>query len=663
MAKLDDSSIRTIMLLAADAVEKAKSGHPGMPMGDAAMAYTLWSKFHKHNPSNPKWQNRDRFVLSAGHGSTLLYSLLHLTGYDITMDDLKSFRQWDSKTPGHPEYCLKDGIEMTTGPLGQGFATGVGMAMAERYLAGMFNKPGFKVVDYNIYGIVSDGDLMEGVSYEAASVAGHLGLGKIVYLYSDNHITIEGSTELSFTEDVQKRFDAMGWHTERVDGYDLKAIEEALKRAKKDARPSLIFSRTTIGYMSPTKQNSADVHGSPLGAEEIKQVKELLGFPADKSFYVPKDVSVHMRGAVKAGAKAERDWNAMMTKFAKKHPGLAADWKRFVSGELPAGWDTNAPKFKSADGAVATRVASGKFLNAIAAALPELIGGSADLAPSNNTWLKGQSEFSPQAGGRNIHFGVREHAMAAISNGMALSGMLRPYCGTFLIFSDYLRPSSRLAALMGLNVIYVLTHDSIGLGEDGPTHQPVEHVGSYRAMPNFTIIRPADANETVEAWRVALKHKGGPVALVLSRQNLPVLDKYAPATGLAKGGYVVYETAKGKTPDMILIGTGSELHLCIEAADELKAAGKKVRVVSMPCTELFDAQSAAYREKVLPSSVRNRVAVEAGATLSWYKYVGLDGAVVGIDRFGASAPAKVLFEKLGVTTSHVVAAAKGLLKK
>lgn len=659
MATIDDASIKTIMLLAADAVEKAKSGHPGMPMGDAAMAYVQWSKFLKHNPNNPRWQNRDRFVLSAGHGSMLLYSLLHLSGYDISLDDIQDFRQWESKTPGHPELSPSEGIEMTTGPLGQGFATGVGMAMAERYLAGTFNKPGFKVVDYNIYGIVSDGDLMEGVSYEAASLAGHLGLGKLIYLYSDNKITIEGSTELAFTEDVQKRFDAMGWHTECVDGYDLKGIEAAMKRAKKDTkRPSLILARTCIGYMCPTKQNNAEAHGAPLGSPELAQVKELLGFPKDKSFYIPKDVATHMRKAVKDGAEAEKQWNTLFGGYAQKHPALAAMWKQLQSGDMPEGYDNLAPKFTSKDGAIATRVASGKFLNAIATSVPQLIGGSADLAPSNNTWLKGISEFTPAAGGRNIHFGVREHAMGSICNGMALSGMLVPYCGTFLVFSDYMRPATRLAALMGLRVVYVWTHDSIGLGEDGPTHQPIEHVTSYRAMPNFMIIRPADANETVEAWKVALNHKTGPVALVLSRQNLPIID--VKSNDVSKGGYVVYGAKK---PDIILISTGSELHLCIEAAKELEASGAAVRVVSMPCTELFEAQGAAYRERILPSAVRRRVAVEAGATQGWYKYVGLDGAVIGLDRFGASAPAKVLFEKLGITTANIVATAKAQLKK
>lgn len=664
MTRTDDASIRTIMLLAADAVEKAKSGHPGMPMGDAAMAYTLWDRFLKHNPGNPLWQNRDRFVLSAGHGSMLLYSLLHLTGYDISLDDIREFRQWESKTPGHPEREAGLGIEMTTGPLGQGFATGIGMAMAQRYLADTFNRPGFPVADYNIYGIVSDGDLMEGVSCEAASLAGHLGLGNVIYLYSDNKITIEGSTELSFTEDVQARFDAMGWHTVKVDGYDIKAIDSAIKRAQKEKkRPSLILARTCIGYMCPTKQNSSEVHGAPLGAEEIKSVKKTFGFP-DKAFYIPKEVGSHMRKALKNGARLEKDWNVMFSRYAKKYPALASQWAQFASGDLPVGWDKNAPVFSATDGAVATRVASGKFLNAVASSLPQLIGGSADLAPSNNTYLKGYPDFSAKASGRNIHFGVREHAMAAITNGMALSGMLIPYCGTFLIFSDYLRPSSRLAALMGLRSIYVLTHDSIGLGEDGPTHQPVEHLASYRAMPNFTTIRPADANETVEAWKVALAHKTGPVALVLSRQNLPVLDRkvFAPASGLAKGGYVVYDSSKN-TPEIILIGSGSELQLCIEAAAELAKSGTSVRVVSMPSTDLFDVQPAAYREKVLPSSVRRRLAVEAGSTMGWYKYTGLDGAVIGIDRFGASAPAKVLFEKYGITTANVVASAKALLKK
>jgi transketolase len=663
MNKIDELCIKTIMMLSADAVERAKSGHPGMPMGDAAMAYVLWTKFLRHNPKNPAWQNRDRFVLSAGHGSMLLYSLLYLTGHNISLNDIKNFRQWESKTPGHPEYCLSCGIETTTGPLGQGFATGVGMAMAERYLSKMFNKPGFPIIDYHIYGIVSDGDLMEGISSEAASLAGHLKLGKIIYLYSDNKITIEGSTDLAFTEDVQKRFQAYGWHTERVDGYDLKGIEKAIRRAKNERhRPSLIIARTHIGYGSPHKQDSAAAHGAPLGKDEIRLIKQRLGFP-QKEFYVPKEVLTHMRKAIQKGKALEKQWKDRFKKYSRRYPELAQKWNDLISGKLPEGWEKNLPKFKPQDGPVATRSASGKFLNAVAGAIPELVGGSADLAPSNNTYLKGYPDFSPGSAGRNIHFGVREHAMGAILNGMALSRMLIPYGGTFLVFSDYLCPAKRLSALMKTHVIYVFTHDSIGVGEDGPTHQPIEQLTIQRAVPNSLAIRPADANETIEAWKVALKHKEGPVALILSRQKLPVIDRtvYAPAENLKRGAYIISDS-KGK-PDVILISSGSEVHLCLEAAEILRKNKVNVRVVNMASFELFEAQPKKYKDEVLPPDVKNRLAVEAGATLGWYKYVGLEGSVIGIDRFGASAPGKVVFEKLGFTVQNVVKQAKKLLKK
>jgi transketolase len=663
MGRIDDLCIRTIMMLSADAVERAKSGHPGMPMGDASMAYVLWDRLLRHNPRNPAWQNRDRFVLSAGHGSILLYSLLYLTGHGISLDDIKNFRQWGSKTPGHPEYCLSCGIETTTGPLGQGFATGIGMAMAERYLAGMFNRPGFPIVDYNIYGIVSDGDLMEGISSESASLAGHLGLGKVVYLYSDNKITIEGSTELSFTEDVRRKFQALGWHTEQVDGYDLKGLEKAIRKARAEKkRPSLIIARTHLGYGCPGKQDCASAHGAPLGAEEIALVKKLFGLPA-RQFNVPGEVLRHMRKAVSKGRELEGRWKALFRKYARKHPGLADRWRLLAEGGLPTGWQKNLPRFQTVEGPVATRSASGKALNALAEALPQLVGGSADLAPSNNTFLKNHTAFAPGRAGRNIHFGVREHTMGAVLNGMALSGMLIPYGGTFLVFSDYMRPAERLAALMGIRVIYVFTHDSIGVGEDGPTHQPIEHLNSLRAIPNFTVIRPADANETTEAWKVAIAHRDGPVALVLSRQKLPVIDREAcaPAAGLRKGGYVLSDSRGG--PDVILISSGSEVHLCMQAAEALRAGGVRTRVVNMASFELFDRQPESYRNEVLPPKVEARLAVEAGSRLGWHKYVGLKGSVLGIDRFGASAPGGVLFEKFGFTKDNVVRLARALLKK
>ncbi|MBI5847955.1 MAG: transketolase [Nitrospirae bacterium] len=659
---LDQLCINTIRMLSADAVQQANSGHPGMPMGDAAMAYVLWSRFLRHNPKNPYWQNRDRFVLSAGHGSMLLYSLLHLTGHDISLNDIKNFRQWGSKTPGHPEYCLECGIETTTGPLGQGFATGVGMAMAEKYLEDLFNKPGFPLIDYHIYGIVSDGDLMEGLSSEAASLAGHLKLGKIVYLYSDNKITIEGTTDIAFTEDVAKRFEAYEWHVQRVDGEDLKGIEKAITAAKKEkSKPSIILVRTHIGFGSPHKQDTPDVHGSPLGEEELAITKQNLGMPL-KKFYIPADVLRTMRKAVPNGKKDEALWNSMFSRYAKKYAEQAKTWNTLSSGKLPEGWEKLLPVFKPEDGSIATRSASGKVLNAIADALPNLIGGSADLAPSNNTHLKKYADFGAAKGGRNIHFGVREHAMGAIMNGMALSRMLIPYGGTFLVFSDYMRPAIRLAALMETHAVYVFTHDSIGLGEDGPTHQPIGHLSSLRAMPHLYVIRPADANETALAWKIAIRDPKRPHALILSRQNLPVLDrkKYGAAEGAEKGGYVLLD-CKG-TPDIILLSSGAEIHPTLAAAEELQKAGVKARVVNMVSFEIFEEQSAAYKNAVLPLKVEKRLAIEAAATQSWYRYVGLRGNVVGMDRFGASAPAKVLFEKFGFTKENITARAKKLLK-
>jgi transketolase len=650
-------------MLSADAVQQANSGHPGMPMGDAAMAYILWTKFLRHNPKNPKWQNRDRFVLSAGHGSMLLYSLLHLTGHNISLDDIRNFRQWGSKTPGHPEICIDCGIETTTGPLGQGFATGVGMAMAEKYLSEMFNRPGYPLLDYTIYGIVSDGDLMEGLSSEAASLAGHLKLGKIVYLYSDNKISIEGSTALAFTEDVAKRFDAYNWHVLRVDGNDLKGIEKAIAAAKKEKnRPSIIIARTHIGFGSPHKQDTAEAHGSPLGEEELKLTKQNLGWPL-KKFLIPGQALRHMRKAVPKGKKDEQAWGSLFRKYEKKFPDQAKTWNMLVSGKHPEGWEKLLPIFKPEDGAVATRSASGKVLNAVAEKFPHLIGGSADLAPSNNTYLKKYADFGIVKGGRNIHFGVREHAMGAILNGMALSGMLIPYGGTFLVFSDYMRPAIRLAALMETHVVYVFTHDSIGLGEDGPTHQPIGHLSSLRAMPHLYVIRPADANETAVAWKIALTDPKRPHALVLSRQNLPVLDrnKYAPADSAEKGGYILLDCKR--TPDIIMLSSGAEIHITLAAAEELQRTGVQARVVNMVSFELFEQQSAAYKNRILPPGVETRLAVEAAASQSWYRYVGLKGKVIGIDRFGASAPAKVLLEKFGFTQDNIITHAKKMLKK
>jgi transketolase len=663
MSTLDELCINTLRMLSADAVQKANSGHPGMPMGDAAMAYTLWTKFLKHNPKNPNWQNRDRFVLSAGHGSMLLYSLLHLTGHKISMTDIKNFRQWGSPTPGHPEVCHECGIETTTGPLGQGFATGVGMAMAEKYLAETFNKSGFKIVDYYIYSICSDGDLMEGISSEAASVAGHLGLGKIIYLYSDNKISIDGPTDLTFTENVAMRFRAYNWDVHKVDGNNVREVAEAIRAARKEAKkPSIIIARTHIGFGSPHKQDTADVHGAPLGEEELRITKKNLGWP-QKKFYVPQKAQRHFRKAVPAGKAAEKKWKDLFSKYRKKYPALAKKWDMMTKRDNGMEYKKYIPSFKPSEGPMATRSASGKVLNAIADHLPQLIGGSADLTPSNNTYLKNYSDFSKTKSGRNIHFGVREHAMGTILNGIALCGMLIPYGGTFLIFSDYMRPAIRISALTGSHVVYVFTHDSIGLGEDGPTHQPIGHLSSLRAMPEITLIRPADANETAVAWDVALEHKHGPLVLVLSRQKLPIFDrkKCGPASGLKKGGYIMSD-CKGK-PQLILIASGSEVQLVLEAQARLSAERIRTRVVNMASFELFEKQSVSYKNKVLPSDIDKRLAVEAGATLSMYKYAGLKGDIIGVDRFGASAPAKVIFEKLGFTADNVVKRAKALLGK
>jgi transketolase len=660
MSRLEELCIDAIKMLSVDAVERARSGHPGMPLGDASMAYVLWQHFLRHNPRNPRWPNRDRFILSAGHGSMLLYSLLYLTGYPLSLKDIKSFRQWGSRTPGHPEYCPEVGVETTTGPLGQGFATGVGMAMAERYLRELFNRPGFPVVDYYIYGILSDGDIMEGVQAEAASLAGHLRLGKLVYLYSDNKVTIEGSTELSMSEDVPRRYEALGWHVQRADGYDLKGLREAIRRARAERlRPSLIVVRTYLAHGCPNKQSCAEAHGAPLGREEIRLLRECAGWP-QRDFYVPSRVLRHMRQALKRGRALEARWRRLFNAYRRRYPELARLWEDFQAGRFEL--DGRAlPKFRPQDGPMATRKASGVVLNALAPRVPQLLGGSADLAPSNNTYLKGFPDYTPQGSGRNIHFGVREHAMAAALNGMALSGMLIPYGGTFLVFSDYLKPALRLAAMMRTHVVYIFTHDSIGVGEDGPTHQPVEQLAALRAVPGLLVIRPADANETAQAWRLALQHRG-PVCLVLSRQSLPIIDRarYGPASGIRRGGYVISD-CQG-TPELILLASGSEVHLCLQAAERLKRAGRRIRVVNMASFELFEAQSRRYREAVLPPQVRARVAVEAASAQPWYRYVGLDGEVIGVRGFGASAPGKVMFEKYGFTVENILRVSRRLLK-
>lgn len=662
--QLDQLCINTIRCLAMDGVQKANSGHPGMPMGAAPMAYVLWTRFLRHNPHNAHWPNRDRFILSAGHGSMLLYSLLHLTGYDLSLDDLKQFRQWGSKTPGHPENLLVEGIEMTTGPLGQGFATGVGMAMAQKYLAARFNRPGHELLDYRIYGIVSDGDLMEGVSHEAASLAGHLGLDNLIYLYDDNHISIEGSTDLAFTEDAGKRFEAYGWFVQRLsDGNDFAAIGQAIEAAQSaQGKPSIIMVRTHIAYGAPHAQDTAEAHGAPLGEEEVKLTKQAYGWPVEAKFLVPDEARAEFRKAMDRGDTAEAEWGQRLAAYRQASPDLAAEWDRFVKGELPDGWKDKLPSFKPADGAMATRQASGKVLAAIAPSLPTLLGGSADLAPSNNTYVKGLGDFSKaNYGGRNFHFGVREHAMGSILNGMALSGLI-PYGGTFMIFSDYARPAIRLAALMEAHSIFVFTHDSIFLGEDGPTHQPIEHLPALRAILNLMLIRPADANETAVAWRVAIERRGGPVALALTRQVLPVIDgsKYASAEGLARGGYVLAD-APAESPEVILIATGSEVAVALEAFEKLAAEGIAVRVVSLPSWDIFERQPQAYKDEVLPPAVTARLAIEAAAPLGWDRYVGPKGAVIGMTRYGASAPYKILAEKFGFTAANVIQRAKELL--
>jgi transketolase len=660
---LDTLCINTIRTLSIDGVQQANSGHPGLPLGAAPMAYVLWQRHLRHNPKNPRWADRDRFVLSAGHGSMLLYSLLHLFGYDVSLDDLKKFRQWGSKTPGHPEIHETAGVEATTGPLGQGSANAVGMAMAERMLAARFNRPGHTLVDHHTFALVSDGDLMEGLSAEAASLAGHLKLGKLVYLYDSNDISLDGPTSLCFaSEDVAARYRAYGWHVQIVvDGnHDLAGLDRALQAAKADAsKPSLIIVKTTIGFGSPNKAGSADAHGSPLGPKEVEATKEKLGCDPKLTFHVPSEVAAALRASAERGAKLEAEWNARFAEYAKAHPELAAEWKRREKGELPADFDADLPKWEPGAGP-ATREAGGKVENALAARIPELVGGDADLSVSTKTSIDKGGSFDGSTGaGRNVHFGVREHAMGSIGNGILYHGGLRPFVSTFFVFSDYMRPAVRLAALNGLPLICVWTHDSVGVGEDGPTHQPVEHLASLRAMPGLNVLRPADANETAEAWRFALVEKKRPTALVLSRQKLPVLagTKEKAREGVARGAYVLVEP-QGGAPAVILIATGSEVSLAVEAAKALAAKGVRARVVSMPCMENFRRADAAWRETVLPAKVRARVAIEAAASFGWHEWIGDGGVTVAIDRFGASAPGEVVFEKLGFTTANVVAAAE-----
>jgi len=658
----ESKCINTIRFLAVDAVQKANSGHPGMPMEASDLAYVLWTKIMRYNPKNPQWLNRDRFVLSAGHGSMLLYAMLYLTGYGLTLDEIKAFRQWNSKTPGHPEYGCAPGVETTTGPLGQGFATGVGMAMSERFLANRFNRPDFALVDYFIFSLVSDGDIMEGISSEAASLAGHIGLGNLIYIYLDNRITIEGPTDFALSEDVGRRFDAYNWQVQHVNGYDLTGIEESIQQAKEEkSKPSLIIARTNIAYGSPNKQDSADAHGAPLGEEEVMLTKRHLQWPETPAFLVPEDVLLHFRQAEKRGQEHEKQWLSLWEAYKKSYPELAHEWENIHKDPDPSQWENSLPLFKPEDGAVATRSASGKVLQAVAPHLPGLIGGSADLAPSNNTFLKGFGEFK-NTGGRNIHFGIREHAMGAILNGMALSGALIPYGGTFLIFSDYMRPAIRLAAMMRLPVIYVFTHDSIGLGEDGPTHQPIEQLSSLRAVPNLMVIRPADAQETVEAWKIALSRRDGPTALILTRQKLPIIDRnrYTKASELRRGAYILADAPESK-PELILIGTGSEVPLLLSAYEQLVDQGIQVRVVNVPCWELFEMQSEEYHEEVLPSHVNARLAVEAGCPYGWERYTGTQGKIIGIERFGASAPGEELFQQFGFTVEHVIKDARELI--
>jgi len=666
---LQDLAINTIRFLSADGVQQANSGHPGLPMGAAPMAYTIWTRHLRHNPTNPHWPDRDRFILSGGHGSMLLYSLLHLTGYDLSLDELKRFRQWGSLTPGHPEYGVTPGVETTTGPLGQGFANGVGMAMAETHLAKVYNRPGHEIINHFVYAIVTDGDLMEGVAAEAASLAGHLRLGKLIYLYDDNRISIEGSTDLAFTEDRGKRFQAYGWHVQTVkDGLDVEAIDKAIRAAKKDPRPSLIMVRNIIGYGLPTRAGTAKAHGEPPGDAELDGAKERLGWPKEPRFYIPDEALAIFRSAIKTGASLERRWQKKMNAYRVAYPELADELERRLAAKLPPGWDAGLPEFLADPKGMASRAASGKVLNALSTVLPDLFGGSADLAPSNNTWMNNSQAFAPAGEGpdtyegRNIHFGVREHAMGSLVNGMAYHGGVIPFGATFMVFSDYMRPPVRLSALSHLGSIWVFTHDSIGVGEDGPTHQPVEHLAALRAIPNLVTLRPADANEVREAWKIAIENRRRPTALVLTRQNLPTLDRsvFAPAHGLRKGAYVLADLGEGK-PQLILMASGSEVGLIVEAGKRLAETGISLRLVSFPSWELFADQPQDYQQAVLPPEIEKRVAVEAGITQGWHRWIESKGVVLGLDRYGASAPGGQLFKNLGFSVENIEKIARDLL--
>jgi transketolase len=661
---LELNAIKTLRYLSVDGVQTANSGHPGLPMGTAAIAYTIWTRHLKINPANPSWFNRDRFILSGGHGSMLIYSLLHLTGFDLNLDELKHFRQWGSRTPGHPEYGLTPGVEVTTGPLGQGFANGVGMAIAEAHLAAEFNEPNLAVVDHYVYAIVTDGDLMEGVASEAASLAGTLKLGKLIYLYDDNHISIDGSTDLAFTEERALRFEAYGWHVQKVaDGNDVDAIDAAIQIAKKDPRPSLIVCRTHIGYSLPTKQDTAAAHGTPPGWKEIDASKEAQNWPVEPHFYIPADVLEHYRTVKKSGIAYEKDWQTRFVEYQKQFPEKAAELKRRIEGKLPANWDAVLPEFPADAKGMATRISSGKIINAMAKSLPEMMGGSADLTPSTKTWIDQSSAFSAENRlGANLHFGVREHGMGSILNGMAVHKGVIPFGATFLVFSDYVRPAIRVSAISDYPVVWVFTHDSIGLGEDGPTHQPVEHLAALRAIPNLVTIRPADANETREAWKAAVERKDGPTVLVLSRQDVATLDreKLASAKGLQKGAYVLADFGKGR-PEIILMATGSEVQLILDAAAVLVEKGKNVRVVSFPSWELFEKQSQEYQDSVLLPTVKCRLVVEAGIQQGWEKWLGEKGVMIGMTSYGASAPAEILYEKFGFSVENIVSHAMQLL--
>ncbi len=664
MTKLEELCVNTIRFLSVDAVEKANSGHPGMPMGTAPIGFILWTKFLKHNPRNPKWFDRDRFVLSAGHGSMLLYSLLHLTGYDVSIEDIKNFRQFGSITPGHPEYGLTPGVETTTGPLGQGVGNAVGMAIAEAYLAAHFNRDGFNIVDHFTYVIAGDGDMMEGITSEASSLAGHLKLGKLVVFYDDNHITIEGKTDLAFSEDVLARYSTYGWHTQRVaDGNDIEAITKAIETAKGITdKPSIIGVRTHIGYGSPDKQDSAEAHGSPLGEKEVELTKKNLGWPLEPKFLIPDEALAFFRKAIENGRKFEEQWNQLLLDYQKKYPELVKEFSSWLFGEIPSDALKYFPRFDPAVGAVATRSASGKVINAFAPKVKNFLGGAADLSPSTDTLMKDTTSFSAtDRQGRNFHFGIREHGMGAILNGMSVHGGLIPFGATFFVFSDYMRPPIRLASLSHFRTIYVFTHDSIGLGEDGPTHQPVEHLMALRAIPDFVLIRPGDANETAEAWKFILGYNKGPAAIILTRQKLSVIDrsKYASEAGLQRGAYVLAESGN---PDAIIIATGSEVSVALKAYEELASKGKKVRLVSMPSWEIFDIQDKKYRESILPSTVWRRVSIEAGITKGWCRYVGDRGLSIGVDRFGSSAPGDVVVKEYGITSEAVVSAVEKLLK-